>query len=248
MSTQHTLEQLRDLRLPGMVNELERQLNQPNTYDDLNFIERLALLTNSEVTSRSNRKVDRLLRQAKLRINASVNDLDYGGKRGLAKDTIAQLLQHDWIVRHRNLLLEGSTGTGKTFLACAIGKHFCEQGYSVRYYRLKRLFEALTIAHGDGSYGRLLTQLSKTDLVIFDDWGLEAMTMSQRNDLLEIMEDRHGTRSTLIASQLPVRLWHDVIGDPTLADAILDRLIHNAYKIKLKGESMRRKHAEVDLA
>ena len=163
---------------------------------------------------------------------------------GLSKDTVAQLLEFDWIKKHRNLLIEGPTGTGKTFLACALGQYACEQGISVRYFRSSRLFDQLTVAHGDGSFGKLLMQLAKTDLMIIDDWGLEVLTQPQRNDLLEVIEDRHGEGSTLITSQLPTVHWHEAVGDPTLADAILDRLLHNAHRVKLEGESMRKRQAE----
>jgi len=243
----NTLQQLQTLRLTGMAEALSQQIDQPNTYEELGFRERLSLLVNSEATCRDNRKITRLLRQAKLRLNAQPADIDYRAQRGLHKDSIAQLLQLDWIRQHRNLLIEGPTGTGKTFLACALGQYSCEQGISVRYYRASRLFESLTIAHGDGSFGKLLTQLAKTELLIIDDWGLQILTQTQRNDLLEIIEDRHGRGATLITSQLPIAHWHEAIGDPTLADAILDRLLHNAHKIKLKGESMRKKQDNVDL-
>ena len=247
MNHQHTLQQLHSLRLTGMADALSQQLDQPNTYEELGFFERLSLLVNSESTCRDNRKVTRLLRQAKLRLNAQAADIDYRARRGLHKDTLAQLLQLDWIQRHRNLLIEGPTGTGKTFLACALGQTACEHGISVRYYRSSRLFETLTVAHGDGSFGKLLAQLAKTELLIIDDWGLDVLTQQQRNDMLEIMEDRHGRGATLITSQLPTTHWHEAIGDPTLADAILDRLLHNAHKLQIKGESMRKKQAEVDL-
>jgi DNA replication protein DnaC len=243
----NTLQQLHSLRLTGMAEALSQQIDQPNTFEELGFRERLSLLVNSEATCRDNRKITRLLKQAKLRLNAQPADIDYRAQRGLHKDTIAQLLQLDWIRQHRNLLIEGPTGTGKTFLACALGQHACEQGISVRYYRASRLFENLTIAHGDGSFGKLLTQLAKTELLIIDDWGLQILTQAQRNDLLEIIEDRHGRGATLITSQLPIAHWHEAIGDPTLADAILDRLLHNAHKIKLTGESMRKKQANIDL-
>jgi len=242
----NTLQQLQTLRPTGMAEALSQQIDQPNTYEELGFRERLSLLVNSEATCRDNRKITRLLKQAKLRLNAQPADIDYRAQRGLHKDSIAQLLQLDWIRQHRNLLIEGPTGTGKTFLACALGQHACEQGISVRYYRASRLFETLTIAHGDGSFGKLLTQLAKTELLIIDDWGLQILTQTQRNDLLEIIEDRHGRGATLITSQLPIPHWHEAIGDPTLADAILDRLLHNAHKIKLKGESMRKKQANID--
>jgi len=243
MNHTQTLQQLHDLRLTGMADAFSQQLDQPNTYEELGFIERLSLLVNSEATCRDNRKITRLLRQAKLRLHAQPADIDYQARRGLHKDTMAQLLQLDWVRQHRNLLIEGPTGTGKTFLACALGESICEHGLSVRYYRASRLFETLTMAHGDGSFGKLLTQLAKTDCLIIDDWGLDVLSQQQRNDLLEIMEDRHGLGATLITSQLPVPHWHEAIGDPTLADAILDRLLHTATKIQLKGESMRKKQA-----
>lgn len=246
MHNQHTLQQLNHLKLTGMAQALGLQLDQPNSYEELGFLERLALLVDSESTSRDNRKITRLLRQAKLRLNAQPADIDYQSRRGLHKDTMAQLLQLGWIRQHRNLLIEGPTGTGKTYIACAFGQSACEHGLSVRYFRASRLFESLTIAHGDGSFGRVLAQLAKTDLLIIDDWGLDQLTQQQRNDLLEVMEDRHGRGATLIASQLPIGQWHEAIGDPTLADAILDRLVHNATKVKMKGESMRKKQAKLD--
>jgi DNA replication protein DnaC len=248
MNHTQTLQQLHSLRLTGMADAFSQQLDQPNTYEELGFIERLSLLVNSEATCRDNRKITRLLRQAKLRLHAQPADIDYQARRGLHKDTMAQLLQLDWVRHHRNLLIEGPTGTGKTFLACALGQSICEHGLSVRYYRASRLFETLTMAHGDGSFGKLLTQLAKTDCLIIDDWGLDVLSQQQRNDLLEIMEDRHGQGATLITSQLPVSHWHEAIGDPTLADAILDRLLHTATKIQLKGESMRKKQAIANLA
>lgn len=248
MNTQQLIDQLRDLRLPGFIDALNQQLNQPNTYTELSFSDRLALLVNNELTSRNNKKIQRLIRQAKLRLNAHLSDVDYSPKRGLRKEVVAQLTQNDWLANHRNLLIEGATGTGKTFFTNAIGHHFCQHGFSVRYFRIKRLFDALQIARGDGSYGKCLGQLAKTDLLIIDDWGLEAISTAQRNDLLEILEDRHNRGSTMIASQLPVDHWHSVIGDPTLADAILDRLLHNAYTLKLSGESLRKKNAVIDLA
>ena len=210
-----------------MAEPLTQECNQPNTYEELSFLDRLSLLVSPEVTTRDNRKIARLLRQAKLRINAQASDIDYRTKLGLNKSTVAQLLQFDWVKQHRNILVEGPTGTGKTFLACALGQTACEQGMSVRYYRSSRLLEMLTIAHGDGSFDKVLMQLRKTEILIIDDWELDALKRQQRKDLMEEIEDRHGIGSTVITSQQPTNHWHETIGDPTRADAILDRLLHN---------------------
>ena len=240
MLQKHMLTQLRTIKLSGMADALELQWSQPQTYDDISFDERLSLMVNQEVSSRDNKRLQRLLRAARFKQLASLADVDYTHPRGLKKTQIANLQSGDWLVKKRNLLITGPTGCGKTYLACAMGHYACHQGVSVRYFRATRLFEMLTIAHGDGSYLKLVNQLAKTDVLIIDDWGLEKLTLSQRNDLLEIMEDRHATKSTIVTSQLPMTKWHAFIGDATLADAILDRLLHNAHKLKLKGESMRK--------
>jgi len=243
MNTQ-LLEQLRTLRLSGMSEALEQQLHQPATHENLSFEERLALMLDRESTLRKNNKVDRLLKSAKLKIQAYPEDIDYQHPRGLEKNTFASLLSCQWIEHHQNVLITGPTGCGKTYLGCVLATQACRQGYSVRYFRASRLLETLAIAHGDGRFTKLINQLAKTDLLILDDWGLETLTLGQRNDVLEIMEDRHGNRSTLITSQLPTAKWHAAIGDATLADAILDRLLHNSHRLQLKGESMRRLSAE----
>jgi len=248
MTPQQTLTQLNQLRLIGMAEQLGYQFDQPNTFDELGFIERLGLLITHETTARDNRKITRLLKQAKLRYSVQPNDIDYRAKRGLHKDTVAQLLSLDWIHKSRNVLIEGPTGTGKTFLACVLGQAACEHGISTRYMRASRLFEALTLSHGDGSYTRVLAQFAKIKLLIIDDWGLDTLTQQNRNDLLEIIEDRHGSGATLMTSQLPTQHWHDAIGEASLADAILDRLLHNAHKVQLQGESMRKIQAEKDNA
>jgi len=245
MLQKQSLEQLRALKLTGMANALELQWSQPHTYDDLCFDERIGLLIHQEVTSKTDKRLKRFLKAAKFKLDARVEDIDYAHPRGLKKSQFAGLLTADWIHKKRNLVITGPTGCGKTYLACALGHLACHQNYTVRYFRATRLFEALTISHGDGSYLKLIHQMNRTDLLIIDDWGLEKLTQSQRNDLLEIMEDRHNDRSTIITSQVPTTKWHAYIGDATLADAILDRLLHNAHKIELKGESMRKTKASL---
>ena len=239
MLIQHTIERLHTLKLTGMAHALRTQLEQPNTFD-LAFEERLAMLIDQEILERDNRRLTRLLKGARLRVQACVEEIDYRHPRGLHKAQMASLISCEWIKAYQNLCLTGPTGTGKTWLACAIGNQACRQGLSVRYVRLTRLFETLRIAHGDGSYTRLMNQLAKIDLLILDDWGIQKVTAAQRNDLMEVIEDRHNRRATLIASQLPIELWHQYIGEATLADAILDRLLHGAHRITLEGESLRR--------
>jgi len=183
------------------------------------------------------------LKAAKLKTQASPEDVDYIHHRGLIKSQFASFLNGQWLEQHHNILITGSTGCGKTYLACVLATQACRLGFSVRYFRSSRLLEELSIAHGDGRYSKLINQLAKIDLLILDDWGLETLSLGQRNDLLEIMEDRHGAKSTLVTSQLPINKWHQAIGDATLADAILDRLVHNGHKLNLRGDSMRKKQS-----
>jgi len=238
--TTHTLTALRHLKLGGMANALQSQLEQVGTYEGLPFDERLSLLVEQELLNREQRKQARLIRQARFKLDASVADIDYEHPRNVKQSQIARLAQSDWIHRAQNLLITGPCGSGKTYLACALGHNACLQGYSVRYFRLPRLLLALTQARADGSYLKLLTQLAKTQLLAVDDWGLEALTAAHRNDLMEIMDDRHGNAATLVISQLPTDQWYASIGDNTLADAILDRLMHHSHRLQLKGESMRK--------
>ncbi len=245
MLNQQTRDQLAALKLTGMGEAFEQQLQQPDTHD-LAFEERFALLVERELLHRENRRITRLLQLARLRENACVEDIDYQHRRGLKRPQIATLASGEWIHQAHNLVITGPTGCGKTWLACALGNQACRLGLSTRYLRVPRLFEKLRIAHGDGSWPRLMRTLAKTQLLILDDWGIQKMTPPQRNDLMEIIEERHHRRATLIASQLPTEHWHDYLGEPTLADAILDRLLHNAHRLNLSGESMRKKNALVD--
>ncbi len=239
-----TLDKLHDLRFIGMAKALTEQMALPDI-DDISFEERLGLLVDREVTERENRRLQTRLRQAKLKQNACIEDIDWKQSRGLDKSLILDLAQCQWIKKHLNLLITGPTGVGKTWIACALAQKACRQGFTSLYLRLPRLLQELPIAKGDGSYTRLLTRLAKVEVLVIDDWGLSKLIAEQRRDLLEILEDRHDIRSTIVTSQLPVDQWHHIIGDPTLADAILDRLVHNAYKINLKGESMRKNKSKL---
>lgn len=245
MATQ-ILTQLRELKLGGMAQALKTQLEQVGTYEGIPFEERLRLLLEQECLSRDRRKQERLVRQAHFRLHASVADIDYEHPRNITRSQIAQLAQGDWVHRAQNLLVTGPCGSGKTYLACALGHNACLHGYSVRYYRLSRLLLALTQAKADGSYTRVLKQLSRVQLLVIDDWGLEPLKPAHRNDLMEIMDDRHGNTATALISQLPTDQWYACIGDNTLADAILDRLMHNAHRLPLKGESMRKIRGTID--
>jgi len=243
---EQTISQLRQLKLSGMANALILQHEQPGTYQDLPFAERLQLLTDSELLDRNLRKQQRLLKAAKLKIDANPRDIDYQHPRGLNQSLVASLLHNDWINKYQNLLVTGPCGSGKTYIACALGHAACMQGYRVRYTRLSRLLIELTQSKADGSYPKALQAIARLDLLILDDWGLEPLKATQRNDLMEIMDDRHGSASTMMISQLPTDQWYQSVGDNTLADAILDRLMHNAHRIQLKGESMRKKQGIID--
>ncbi len=246
MITENILSQLRQLKLSGMAIAIQSQIEQPGTYEGLSFEERIQFLIDQELTERSQRKQQRLIRAAKFKIQAHAQAIDYHHPRGLKQSQMASLLQCDWIAKGQNLLLSGPCGSGKTWLSCAIGHSACMKGYSVRYYRISRLLLELTQSKADGSYSKFLNALNKFQWLILDDWGLEPLKAAQRNDLLEIMDDRHGSLATTMISQLPTDQWYHAIGDNTLADAILDRLMHNSHRINLKGESMRKMMTEME--
>lgn len=238
-----TLHKLNDMRLLGMARSFESQLNDDQIHQ-LDFNDRFGLLVDAEHLDRTNRRLTTRLRQAKLRQSATPEDIDYRTPRNLDKALIRQLASCQWIHDKLNVLITGPTGVGKSFIACALAHQACREGHTVLYFRLPRLFAELAVAKADGRYPKLLNKLARTHLVLFDDWGLSTFNDEQRKDLLEILDDRHQQRATVVTSQLPISKWHHVIGEPTLADAILDRLVHNAYKINLKGESMRKTKAK----
>jgi DNA replication protein DnaC len=240
MLTHPTHERLITLGLTGMAKALEEQRRSPDL-DALSFEERVGLLVDREAAERDTKRLTTRLKFAALRQSACVEDVDLRTPRGIDRAVFARLVSGDWINRNENLLITGTTGLGKSWIACALGQKACRDNRSVQYHRVPRLFEALALARGDGRYGRLLKNLGRIQLLVLDDWGLSVLNPSERRDLLEILDDRHGRASTIVTSQIPVELWHDIIGDPTLADAILDRLVHNAHRLQLTGESMRKK-------
>ena len=244
MLNEHTLDQLRSLRLDGMVRAIEEQASNTaisTAAAGLSFDERLTLLVQREVAWRDDRRVARLLKAAKLKVStACIEDINWRASRSLDRALVATLAGGDWLRHARNLLITGATGSGKTWLACALAHQAARSGFSVLYVRAARLFDELQVAHGDGSFARRLAALAKLDLIVIDDFAISPIGPAERNDLLELLDDRIGTRSTLITSQLPVKAWHTYLNDPTLADAILDRVVHSSHKIELKGtRSMR---------
>jgi len=234
-----TLDKLFHLRLPGMRKALQEQMENPEC-STLSFEERFGLLLDQEEMMRSNSRLTAKLQRAKFRLPATMEDVDYQQPRGLDKAKILSLASCAWLRSHDNCLITGPTGCGKSYLACALGHQACREGFHVLYLRVPKLFQDLVLAKADGRYGKILVSFSRYDLLILDDWGTAVLTDEQRKDLFEILEDRYDRRSTLVTSQVPPNHWHEIIGDPTLADAILDRLIHNSHSIVLKGESLRK--------
>ena len=243
MLTHPTLEQLRQLGLAGMARAFEELAGNTRSAE-LDHAEWLGLLLDRELADRQDRRLRARLRYARLRHNAAVEDVDYRTARGLDRALFQKLAQGNWIKEQQNLIIVGPSGVGKSWLACALGHRACRDNLSVLYQRIPRLFSDLALARGDGRYARLMRAIGGVKLLILDDWGLEPLTAEQRHDLLEIVEDRYGRGATLVTSQIPVDRWHDLIGDPTLADAILDRIVHNAHRIQLRGESLRKKKAQ----
>jgi DNA replication protein DnaC len=239
-----TYEKIRALKLYAMSRALEEQ-QEKKEYERLSFEERLGMLVDREYSERENKRLAGRIKQAKFKQQACMEDIDYQQSRNLDKSLIRSFAGCQWIKDKLNILITGLTGSGKTYITSALGHRACLEGYRVLYFRATRLFHDLAIAQGDGSYDRLMNSMAKADLLVIDDFGLSALTDQHRKDFLEILEDRHDIHSTIVASQLPIDHWHEVIGNATLADAILDRLVHNAYKINLKGGSMRRKNSKL---
>ncbi len=242
-----SLEKLSQMRLHTMADAIRQQLEQPSV-QELSFEERLAMIVDREWLFRENRKLARRLKAARLKQQAAVEDIDFRQPRGLDKSVMLTLSNCQWIRNHQNVIITGPTGIGKSYLAEALAQKACREGFTALYYRSSRIFRDLAIARGDGNYTKLLLRLAKTELLVVDDWGLSSLTDAERRDFLEVMEDRHGVRSTVITSQYPVAKWHELIGEPTLADAILDRIVHNAHKIVLKGDSMRKTRSKLTQA
>jgi DNA replication protein DnaC len=240
MLNEPTFEKLKRLKMPAMAAAWAEQQRDPQ-YASLSFDERLALIVEAEIVGRENKRLKKIVSDAKLRFTqACVEDIDYPARRELDRAQVRQLASCRWAVDHQNIVITGPTGTGKTYVACALAQQACRHGHSTVYRRASRLFDELTLARADGSFVRLLGRFQKFAVLVIDDWGLAPLTAQQRHDLLEVIEDRVGTRSTILTSQLPTEHWHDNIGDPTVADAICDRILHTAHRIALKGPSRRK--------
>lgn len=246
MLTQPTAEKLSDLRLHALAQAWQTQ-QEDASMADLDFDERLAMLVEAEWLDRQNKKLTRSLKEAKLRIsNACIEDVEFAKERKLERKTLRELTTCQWVESHRNVVITGATGVGKTYLACALAHQACRRGYRAIYRRTSRLFDELRLARADGTYPRLLARIARMDVLVIDDWGLAPLQDVERRDLLEIMEDRYDLRSTIWTSQLPIAKWHDHVADPSIADAICDRLLHNAHRIELHGPSRRRVKAKGD--
>jgi DNA replication protein DnaC len=242
MIKQNITDGLKKLKLLGMLEALESLYNQPES-SSLSFEERLEILLDRELLSKDNKRYKRLLNQAKFRIlQASTEEIFFNQDRKLDRSMFTTFASCNWIRAQQNIIFIGATGVGKSYLACALGKQACRQGMSVKYFRVPRLFEELRIAQASGNYNKYIANLSKLELLILDDWGLGILATQERHDLLEILEDRYGLKSTIVTSQLPIKSWHEYVGDATIADAILDRILSNAHKVEIFGHSLREKN------
>ncbi len=231
------------LKLFGMIQALESQMQVPD-HRDLSFEDRFGMIVDTEMIIRENKKMNSRLKTAKLAQSAAIEDIEVKGARGIDKSTLAALATSDWVRLHQNVIISGATGVGKSYLACALAHKSCRDGFTVVYERVSRLLEGLSLARVDGSYNKRLAAIKDKDVLVLDDFGLAPLTAEQRRDLLEVLEDRYDRGSTIITSQLPIEHWHEIIGDPTIADAILDRVVHNSHKLHLKGESRRKTKAK----
>lgn len=244
MLTHPIIEKMRQLRFTGMAKAFEEQLQNEASHA-LHFEERLGLLVEREMALRESRRLQTRLTKAKFKQSACMEDIDYSAPRKLDKSLLLKLAECQWIRAHNNVLIIGATGTGKTYMACALAHKACLEGFSVRYHRMSRLLPEFVTSKSDGRYNKLMNDLIRTDVLILDDWGIMELNDENRRDLLEILDDRHGKLSTIVTSQLPLKLWYESIGDKTLADAIMDRLVHNAYRLEIFGESMRKVKANL---
>ena len=242
MLNQQTIEKLAALKLNGMADNFTLQLQQPKM-NELSFEDRFAMIVDAQWEWKENSRMKRYLRDAKLKLKACVEDIDYKTQRGIDQSVMMRLIAGDWIKNFQNIIITGPTGVGKTFLACALANRACRNGFHCLYLRSPGFYYRMALSRSDGSYGKIMNKLSKTNVLIIDDFGIAPLTDAERRDLFEVVDERQGHGSTIITSQLPIENWHDIIGDPTIADGILDRLIHNAHKINLKGGSMRKKHS-----
>ena len=245
MLTQPTIEKLNSMKLTAMAKAFADQMQCPDI-TQLTFEERFGLIVDHQMTDLENRRMQSRLRKAKLRLPASLEDLDFKQGRGLDRSTVMSLALNQWVMSHHNILVTGPTGAGKSYLACALAQKACRDGYATLYQRVPRLLQEIAVSRLDGRYAKLIAPITRCEVLILDDLLISPLTREEQRELLEIVEERYDRKATIVTSQLPVKAWHDAMQDPTLADAILDRLVHNAYKLELKGESMRRKRSMLD--
>ena len=245
MLTQPTIEKLNAMKLTAMAKAFADQMQCPDI-TQLTFEERFGLIVDHQMTDLENRRMQSRLKKAKLRLPASLEDLDFKQGRGLDRSTVMSLALNQWVTSHHNILVTGPTGAGKSYLACALAQKACRDGYATLYQRVPRLLQEIAVSRLDGRYAKFIAPITKCEVLILDDLLISPLTREEQRELLEIVEERYDRKATIVTSQLPVKAWHDSMQDPTLADAILDRLVHNSYKLELKGESMRRKRSMLD--